>query len=481
MPDISRELTREAAVKRLRAPGMASPGRIVDSAMPPRPASGDKPSNAVSFEDLELWPEPVEGQALLKAIEDTVTRYVALSPEQVPPLVLWTLFAHAHDAFEISPLLAITSPDKGCGKSTVLAILGALVPRPLPSASITPSAVFRVTDCFKPTLLLDEADTFLGDAEGLRGILNSGHMRSQAFVTRVVGEDFQVCMFSTWTPKAIAMIGELPATLADRSITIRMKRRSHKETTQRLQLHKLAELEDLRSMAARWAQDRMEELRFAEPVIPDCITRDRIRDNWRPLLAIADLAGDEWSRRARESASRLAALAAADASCGIVLLGDLRALFQSTGEDKLGSEEILLHLHRMDEREWPEWRNRGPISAQQVAGILRPFGIPPAKWKRGGVTGRGYFRADFEDAFSRYLPPEPPPLPLERVTSQEEKPAPESGARPSKYCLASNATDAQGRSVATRPWGSAPRFRVNVRAPPRLPKQRRFHERNDEP
>ena len=116
MPDISRELTREAAVKRLRALGMASPGRIVDSAMPPRPESDSKPANAVCFKDPELWPEPVEGPALLKAFEDAITQYVALSPEQVPPLVLWTLFAHAHDAFEISPLLAITSPDKAAAR-----------------------------------------------------------------------------------------------------------------------------------------------------------------------------------------------------------------------------------------------------------------------------------------------------------------------------------------------------------------------------
>ena len=89
-----------------------------------------------------------------------------------------------------------------------------------------------------------------------------------------------------------------------------MRRRSRQETVERLQLHRLAELEDLRSMAARWARDHMDELCFADPDIPACITRDRARDNWRPLLAIADMAGQEWSRRARESASRLASLAA---------------------------------------------------------------------------------------------------------------------------------------------------------------------------
>ncbi len=413
MSDTSRELAREGAVKRLRALGFASPGRIVDSVMPPalRPATDPKAGSAVGFKDPEPWPESVDGAALLTRLEQTVKRYLAIETDQVVALCLWSLFAHAHDAFEISPILALTSPDKGCGKSTALALLSALVPKPLTSANITPSAVFRVTDYFKPTLLLDEADTFLGDSEGLRGILNSGHMRSQAYVTRVVGDEFQVCMFSTWTPKAVALIGEMPGTLADRAITIRMRRRAHSERIERLQLHRLTEMEDLTSMAARWALDHLEALRFSEPEIPEGITRDRTRDNWRPLLAIADLAGQEWPRRARESACRLSEQAAQEISVGIALLQDLRGLFSASGRNKLGSDEILHHLHTMEERLWPDWKSRGPISAQQMAGLLHPFGISPVKWKQEGVTCRGYQQSDFGDAFSRYLPPEPPPPP----------------------------------------------------------------------
>jgi hypothetical protein len=413
MNDTSRELAREGAVKRLRALGFASPGRIVDSVMPPsvRPASDLKAGSAVGFKEPEPWPEAVDGAALLTRLEQTVKRYLAIETDQVVALCLWSLFSHAHDAFEISPILALTSPDKGCGKSTALALLSALVPKPLTSANITPSAVFRVTDYFKPTLLLDEADTFLSDSEGLRGILNSGHMRSQAYVTRVVGDDFQVCMFSTWTPKAVALIGEMPGTLADRAITIRMRRRAHSERIERLQLHRLTEMEDLRSMAARWALDHLEALRFAEPEIPEGITRDRTRDNWRPLLAIADSAGQEWPRRARESACRLSDQAAQEISVGIALLEDLRGLFIVTGRIKLESDEILHHLHAMDERLWPDWKSRGPISAQQMAGLLHPFGISPVKWKQEGTTHRGYQESDFGDAFSRYLAPEPPPAP----------------------------------------------------------------------
>ncbi len=413
MGETARELAREGAIERLQKLGHRAPGRVVDSVMPPssRTAGDHKAGNAVGFQEPEPWPDPVDGGSLLRFLEQMVKRYLALETDQVVAFILWSLFAHAHDAFEISPILAITSPDKGCGKSTALALLSALVPKPLTSANITPSAVFRVTDTFRPTLLLDETDTFLGDSEGLRGILNSGHMRSQAYVTRVVGDDFRVRTFSTWTPKAVALIGELPPTLADRAITISMRRRASSESIERLQLHRLADMEDLRRMGSRWAQDHLAPLRLADPDIPDGITRDRTRDNWRPLLAIADQAGQEWPRRARESACRLSAKSAQEISVGITLLEDLRGLFSVSGRTKLGSDEILHHLHAMDDRLWPDWKCRGPISAPQMAGLLHPFGISPVKWKQGGVTYRGYEKGDFEDAFSRYLPPQPPPVP----------------------------------------------------------------------
>ena len=89
---------------------------------------------------------------------------------------------------------------------------------------------------------------------------------------------------------------------------------------------------------------------------------------------------------------------------GIALLQDLRGLFGVTGRNKLGSDEILHHLHTMDERLWPDWKSRGPISAQQMAGLLHPFGISPVKWKQEGTTYRGYQESDFGDAFSRYFP-----------------------------------------------------------------------------
>ncbi|MGC8724843.1 MAG: DUF3631 domain-containing protein [Acidobacteriota bacterium] len=411
MDDLSRELARDGAIQKLRLLGFKSAGRIVDMAMPLGRSGADSRAGVLAFQEPDLWPQAVEGAALLDQIDQTVRRFVALTAEQAVLFALWALFAHAHEAFEISPILAITSPDKGCGKSTALALLSALVPKPLTSANITPSAVFRVADTFRPTLLLDEADTFLMDSEGLRGILNSGHMRSQAYVTRVVGEDYRVCTFSTWAPKAVALIGELPATLADRSVTLRMRRRAPYESIERLQLHRLGEMEELRSMAARWASDHLDELRFSNPEIPEGIMKDRARDNWRSLLSIADLAGGAWPMRARESASRLNETASGDISYAVMLLEDIHNLFRIRKVSTLGSEEILDKLHEMEERPWPEWRDRRPISARQVAVLLHRFGISPIKWRQDTSIVRGYRRDDFSDAFSRYLPPGPPQTP----------------------------------------------------------------------
>ena len=123
-------------------------------------------------------------------------------------------------------------------------------------------------------------------------ILNSGHMERSAKVTRTVGNTHDPTSFSTWSPMALAVIKKLPGTLEDRSIIIPMHRQTAEERKRRKRLRgkRPSELVDLSRKAARWARDHINELRDADPELPEVLD-DRARDNWDPLLAIADLVG----------------------------------------------------------------------------------------------------------------------------------------------------------------------------------------------
>lgn len=134
-------------------------------------------------------------------------------------------------------------------------MIALLVPKALAAANISPAALFRTVELARPTLLIDEADTFLGDNEELRGILNSGH-RAGGQVIRTVGDDFEPRTFSTHCPVAIAQIGKLPDTLADRSIHISMKRSAPGETVSRLRLGRTPELSEAARKAVLGCRQR---------------------------------------------------------------------------------------------------------------------------------------------------------------------------------------------------------------------------------
>ena len=95
-------------------------------------------------------------------------------------IALWAVFTHCHDLFDISPLVAVTSATPECGKTTLLRSLKAVAARAISASNITAAALFRAMEKWKPTLLVDEADTFIGDRDELRGVINSGHERSAA-------------------------------------------------------------------------------------------------------------------------------------------------------------------------------------------------------------------------------------------------------------------------------------------------------------
>lgn len=425
-PPVYRQAVREGALSVLKSvEAVSSAAKLADSllAPPARPAT-ELQGAALTFDDPDPWPEPVDGAELLDELAETAGRFLSLPDGGAEAIALWVMHAHAHGASEVSPVLAITSPTHRCGKTTLLELLSALTPRPLPAANLTPATVFRAVERFQPTLLVDEGDTFLHSDE-LRGVLNSGHRRSLARVVRTVGEDFEPRVFSTWSPKAVAAIGDLPNTLADRSVEVRMTRKSADDPVERLRLDRLEEgvLEPLRSRAWRWAQDHLDELRMADPDLPREL-HDRARDNFRPLVAIADAAGGDWPERACAAAVTLSARTEGEAwTRGQELLRDVREVFDAEGVDQLPTRRLVAKLHELEERPWGDERGGRGLSACQLARMLKPFGLSSTPlWVGHGAAGRmlrGWRRAELEPVWGRYTPPTPGDPPSEAARVQE--------------------------------------------------------------
>ena len=170
------------------------------------------------FPPIAPFFDPVELKKLLEELEEVFKRYAVLPDHVTTALALWCVFTYLIDVMDIAPILVISSPEKRCGKTTLLSILLKLVYRPLPASNISAAALFRTIETWKPTLIIDEADTFIKNSDDLRGIINSGHTRPTAYVIRTVGDDHTPKQFSTWGAKVIAVIGDVPDTINDRSI-----------------------------------------------------------------------------------------------------------------------------------------------------------------------------------------------------------------------------------------------------------------------
>jgi|CXWL01.1.fsa_nt_gi putative DNA primase/helicase len=373
--------------------------------------TGGSSAQLVDFEPSE---ESVNGDQMMRLLVATIERYVIVSAHGAVAIALWIVRAHAYECFDINPRLAFLSPEKRCGKSTALEVVAALTPRSILASNATPASLFRMIEAEKPTIILDEMDTFKDSHPELRGILNSGHRRTAAYVLRCVGDEHDAKAFSTWCPMVFAAIGKLPDTLEDRSIIIRMRRRAKNETVHRLRWTGQrgdtvrASLMQLGRAVARWVLDHAESLRQHDPIISEPL-HDRAADNWASLLVVADLAGGEWSERARAAAIALSKTHKfEDDSFGVQLMSDIRMVFGESGAERLPSKQMCDRLAAREERPWRAWRQGRPITPAQVARLLRPFEIASQDiWQQGRCI-KGYVLRDFAESFARYLPDSPP-------------------------------------------------------------------------
>jgi putative DNA primase/helicase len=408
LPPLRLALLRDRAVQVLKRAGFESPAKIVDVALAQIGIAGAAAANDVAplVAPPAPWPGPVDGASLLSDVEAAILAHAVLPDGAAVAMAMWILHTYCLDAAAITPRLAIISPTKRCGKTTVLKLLGTLACKPLAAASLTPAVLYRVVEAFSPTILVDEADTFLAEQDELRGILNAGHDRHSAVVPRCVGDDFEPKVFRVFGAVAIAAIGKLPDTLMDRSVVIEMKRKAPSEKLQKLRRRQREALAALPRQCARWAADNVKALSDREPELPDDLD-DRAADNWEPLLAIADQAGGPWPERARATALLLSggrADSAETGDAGVQLLADVRAVFVNNAIDRSTTKSLLAALADLEGRPWAEWNRGRPITPRQLGTLLGRFGIKPGTIRVGDATPKGYVLSDLTDAFGRYLP-----------------------------------------------------------------------------
>jgi hypothetical protein len=338
-----------------------------------------------------------------------VKRFVAFASEhQLVAVVLWVAHTHAFDAAECTPRLAIQSPEKGSGKTRLLEVLDLLAHDPRQVVNMSEAALFRVIDARAPTVLWDEIDAVFGpkarDREDLRAMLNAGYRRG-ATVDRCVGErsKLEVKPFSVFCPVALAGIGQLPGTVQDRSIVIRLRRRRTDEPVEKLRRRRIEpEAAELRQHLAAAFEPLTEMLADCDPELPPGLP-DRAEDVWEPLLAIADLAGGTfWPSAARAAATSLTLEERDDEdSLTVRLLADIRGVLGQN--EQVASEELCRRLAAIEESPWGFWYGK-PIEPRGLARLLRHHHIKPRQLWIGGGNVRGYRAEDFADTFARYLP-----------------------------------------------------------------------------
>ncbi|MFF3157664.1 DUF3631 domain-containing protein [Streptomyces sp. NPDC057910] len=359
---------------------------------------------------------PIDGAALLNEVEAFHRRFNIFPSEAAYVAVaLWDAHTHLLDCFDSTPRLAFLSPEPGSGKSRALEIVETLVPRPMVAVNASAAALFRAVSGAegRPTILFDEIDTVFGpkagDNEELRGFLNAGHRRT-GVTYRCVGDSQTVTPFPSYAAVAVAGLGSLPDTILTRAVIIRMRRRARNEKVEpfRARLHE-QEGHTLRDRLAEWAEQARGWVMGAWPEMPEGVS-DRPADVWEGLLSIADAAGGDWPKRARQACVTLVEASRANdkGSLGIRLLTDLRDHIL-IGIDRLPTVAILDRLNALDDAPWADLNGR-PLDNRRLSKMLSDYvtadGDPIASRNirtSGGIL-KGFFAEDLTDAWARYCP-----------------------------------------------------------------------------
>jgi len=369
-----------------------------------KPKAADAPAEnqqgaAVLFHEPKPWHEPVDGAETLSAVSAVLVNYLHLPDGAADAVALWVTVAHCFNAFQHSPRLNVTAATRGCGKTLLLDVISTLLPRALRIENLTPAVLFRIIAKERPALLVDECDRHLKENYELVGLLNAGFTKG-GLVPRCEGDKNEVRLFQVFAPVALSGIGELPGTLHDRSIVIRMERAKPDEIHNRFDSRHIECETELKQKLMRWTADHKTQIESTDPVMMQAF--NRTADVWRPMFAVAVVAGGDWPKRCAIAFAKIQRPDADSEPVAVQCLQDVASVMDEVGAEIMATHELVEKLVLLDERPWATWNHGKTISPRQLAKLLRGFGVVPTTHREGIGTFKGYRRASLDDALARY-------------------------------------------------------------------------------
>lgn len=376
----------------------------LDNANGQLPPDDKPPSDAVS----------IDGADLLDRIHAFASRLIGYSSHlDSITHALWIAHAYLMGSWFTTPRLAVLSEEPGAGKTRVLEVTGMLVPRPILSSNMSPAYIFRkVADQENvPTILFDEVDSIFGPAargnEDLRGLINAGYRkgsrigRCETIKGQIVPVDYP-----TYAAIALGGLKALPNTIMTRSVVLRMRKQPDGFAVEELDpyCHEPVAQALCQELEA-WAESVTDKARSIKPSLPAGLT-NRNAEIWRPLIAVADLAGGHWPGLARKASIDAVASAKIN-DPKYRLLADIRPCFGD--KDRLTTALLLDMLREDEEAPWGDLF-AGQRGSRELAKMLRHFGIRPITIRitdeglNIGRTPKGYMREWFEDVWKKHLP-----------------------------------------------------------------------------
>lgn len=353
---------------------------------------------------------------MMKPSPDSITQTVEFIAEELRrhivfendthafTISLWITGTYLMDNWGLYPKLYINSPERECGKTSLLCMIEAFAFNARMAASITPSAFYRIIQSEGPTLLIDEADRTLRGNEELNGIINAGHTRRTAI--KILSEPtpdgkWKSVEMSLWSPQVFAGIGTQADTLLSRSIKISMRRKMVSEKVAAAPVDYFEQQEDVRKSIKSWANQEGKSVAALDVSIPS-IASDRALDNWRPLFQIAVSLKDDWPDRVLAAFNELEVnnKGSNPLSEGTELLTDIKLLIASHKSTEIPAAELLSYLVMKQDSEWFQ-HNRGKhITQKWLSRMLQGYGVYTEHKRHANV----YEVEKLQEAFARYLP-----------------------------------------------------------------------------